>query len=1077
MEEYNCMDVSATLKSLKDILQGWFSGLSLVEVLTILLIILTLFLIYLAYKQNKLTHRQQRKKSSPLDIVSKDELTKRLQLEKEDYIARKHLEKIKLHEKPQYILIHGLSGVGKSREAVEIIQRLKRAGLEEVNIYFGKKSVTTIPIDPPQVYRNVILFLDDLRPSLEPSSGSYEGEGEKHPPFHKRLEKTVNLFEESVELNCVIITLLTEQYKILEEKFSGSNFLDKFSTIELEKFSLKEKVSYIKNFADLFKISIGESNIKSLANASDESLKKIRNFFKTKQDEDKTSIDVEDVEEFKKKIEDEWMGAYSKLSPQEKSIFDALTKLYQFSIPAFLYVVNEFYASSNDGFKPFRSLKFRKACKKLDGKWLEIEDNRVYCDDSRLFLKTVDDPLLIEDLQQLNLVIQQLSKKRRYKNDIYYLVTPLAHELHKYGMYVDAIKFYDHILSLPPRDLPISFEKVKSDFLFYKGHAYYSRGKTYWDKARDCYELSIKLNEKNLFAKHALATLYHKQYDSLKALDLLDEITEANKNDLLAYRTKLEIYIDTGMGLKRAKEAYRAIKVLLKSNNLPLGAALSAEFACIRFLVRIGEFFQEKRKLAEAEKQFQETTQRFKDLIDRIPSEKHEFKAIIRNAYGCFLYDILESDDGITQLEKAHEAWPEHEHTLHKLATIYFKKGEKILEERLSYWKKAKDYLDKLLKIQPTHYPALRSLAELEGKSIEWNKLVKSVKEGKLVESEFWKKVSEIYNKYKEALEPETDYPSLHNSVVHYTAGWTLWTVEMSARDFLQNKDPSIPSADVEFMKSCEIEKKFKDTKDIPWKIRTLLFKVYDTLGSYLITTGKNRNDHAIIDKGHSAIARAIELSKEKGRIMLHSQDTYTESYMGKNLLDSGELKDAKKRFIRAIELYENNLPAWWWLKEVHEREEDYQKAIECFGRYAEIKDSPSLYGNVRSTARRWMREGKIPQEINLLIKYSKKAYGLDPNGDQDLRNISDYAHDIYQKGKETADQDILEEKKVVLSALMEALNRFIECATLRDSDLSYALEKKQKAEKVCQELYPLLDDKEKKKLTNRASELGLKCS
>ena len=86
--------------------------------------------------------------------------------------------------------------------------------------------------------------------------------------------------------------------------------------------------------------------------------------------------------------------------------------------------------------------------------------------------------------------------------------------------------------------------------------------------------------------------------------------------------------------------------------------------------------------------------------------------------------------------------------------------------------------------------------------------MVKSVKEGKLVESEFWKKVSDIYNKYKEALEPETDYPSLHNSVVHYTAGLFLRRVQMNARDFLQNKEPSIPSADVEFMKSCEIEKK-----------------------------------------------------------------------------------------------------------------------------------------------------------------------------------------------------------------------------------------------------------------------------
>jgi len=1075
MDEYNSMDVGTILRDLWD---SWFSDLSPGEVILIIIGLLTLAsMIVFGILTIKAMRRQQLKKSSPFDIVSKGGLIKRLQLEKEDYIDRKHLEKIKLHEKPQYILIHGLSGVGKSREAFEIVQHLERSELEEVNIYFAKKSITAIPTDPLQVYRNVILFLDDLRPSLELSSKSYEEEGEKLPPFHERLEKTVNLFEESVELKCVIITMLTEQYKTLKEKFSGSNFLDNFSTIKLKKFSLKEKYSYIKNLANIFKISIDESNIENLAKASDDSLKKIRNFFKNKRDEGKATINAEDIEEFKKKIEDEWMGAYSKFSSQEKSIFDVLTKLYQFSIPAFLYVVKEFCASIKEGFKPFRRWGFRKAIKSLDGKWLEIEENKVYCDDSRLSLKSSDDPRLGEDLKRVSLLIQHVSKKRKYKSDLYRLITPLAHELHRHGMYVDAIEFYDCILSLPPRALPIKPEKAKSDFLFYKGHACYSLGKTYWDKARDCYEQSIRLNEKNLFAKHALATLYHKWYDSLKALDLLDEITEANKKDLLAYRTKLEIYIDTGMGLKRAREAYRAIKGLLKSNNLPLSAALSAEFACIRFLVRIGEFFQEKRKLAEAEKQFQESTQRFKDLIDRIPSGKHELEAIIRNGYGCFLYDILESDDGITQLEKAHEAWPEHEHTLHKLATIYIKKGEESLEERLSYWKKAKDYLDKLLKIKPSHYPALRSLAELEGKSIEWNKLVKSVKEGKLAESEFWKKVSEIYNKHKEALEPETDYPSTHNSIVHHTAGWFLWTVEMSARDFLQNKDPSIPSADVEFMKSCEFEKKIEDTKDIPWKIKKHLVMAYDTLGSYLIVTGNIIKDQAIIDKGHSFSAKAIELSEEKGKIIFHSRNASTESYIGKILLDRGEVKEAKERFRRSIELSVNNLQAWWWLKEVHEREKDYQEAIECFGRYAEIMDNPSLYGNVRSTARRWMREGKIPQEIDLLIKYSKKAYELDPNGDQDLRNISDYTHDLFQKGKEIAEQDILKEKEVVLRALMEALERYIESATLEDSDLSSALEKKQKAEKVCQELYPLLDDKEKRKFRNRASELGLKCS
>ena len=48
-----------------------------------------------------------------------------------------------------------------------------------------------------------------------------------------------------------------------------------------------------------------------------------------------------------------------------------------------------------------------------------------------------------------------------------------------------------------------------------------------------------------------------------------------------------------------------------------------------------------------------------------------------------------------------------------------------------------------------------------------------------------------------------------------------------------------------------------------------------------------------------------------------------------------------------------------------------------------------------------------------------------------------------------------------VLRALMECYN---------------GLGKKQEAEEICQELYPLLKDDEKRKLEDRASKLGLKC-
>ncbi|MCK4448000.1 MAG: hypothetical protein KAW56_13085, partial [Candidatus Marinimicrobia bacterium] len=483
-------------------------------------------------------------------------------------------------------------------------------------------------------------------------------------------------------------------------------------------------------------------------------------------------------------------------------------------------------------------------------------------------------------------------------------------------------------------------------------------------------------------------------------------------------------------------KTYIAIGELLKNNTFPFRTALSANLACTRFLLSEVESLREKGEIKESENKFQKAKEQFENIIEEIPPEEYKREAIVRNVYGSYLYDILDKkDEGIAQLEKAHEVWPEHGYTIHKLATICIREGENLEgKERLDYWKKAEDYLKESLNIDPSHYPhylTKRSLAELKGKSTDWNKLVKSVREGKLSESEFWNKASIIYNKYQdqEALEPETDYPSLHNSIVHNSAGWFLWNLEMSVKDFLQNKDSSIPSADIEFRKSIEIGGKFKDTEGnvikeiLPWKIRKHLAITYEALSSYLTMTGNSRNDQVMVKEGHFFSERYIELSKENGKIIYHSGNASNESYIGKLLLDQGEIDEAIKCFRRSINLCDNNSCALWWLKEIYEKEEgyqDYKKAIKYYGRYAKIQNSPSLYRAVRNTAKKWMKEGQIPYDVDLLIKYSKKGYEIDPNGDMNPKNVSDYAYDLLQKWKGTGNYVILEKAKKLFTYLIK---------------------------------------------------------
>jgi len=1029
-----------------------------------------LWTLVIVYCQLKVMRRRQVKKPFPFDIVSTEKLIETLLPEKiEEYIEREQL-KTELGQdlipESQLILIHGLSGVGKTREAVEIVRRqnsILGLNLEEENIYFARGTVE-VPtgLERGYPFRNIVLFIDDIRMGLT-IKDEIEEDKKRLEPVSERLKGAIDFFKENCELRKVIVTMLTEEYEKLKRESLGSRLLGEFLVIELREMPLTEKVSYIEKLANTFSLAIEEPIKRSFAEASDESLTKLYLFFRYLQSQDKKCVEAEDVEEFKKRSKIIWKQTYNSFALEEKLIFDALTKLYQFSIPSLSYVVMELCVFIKPGFKPLTRWRLRKALKNLDGKWLKVKESKVYCPESRLFLKSAEDPALQKDLQLVGKAIEKLSRKGKYEKDIYYLLMPLARALHEYEMYEWSIRLNDRVLELPFKALPISPEKVKSAALFHKGHSYYCLGRKYWNLAKGCYEQSIQVYDQNFFAKHALATLYWKQANLPEALKYLNEIITANEKDLLAYKTKLEILMDSGIDLSEAMKTYRDINRLLRDKSIPLKVALSAEFACVRFSVKMGEFLQEAGEIGKAEKRFAKAINQYETLINKIPPQEKELEAVVRNAYGCFLYDILHKpDNAIIQLERAYEAWSKHTHTLHKLASVYLEEAEIRVNERDNYVSKAKELLNKLLTVDQHHYPARLSIARLEGRSIDWNNVD---------ESEFWEEVSKIYRRYQEALEPETNtYPSLHNSIAHHVTGCFLWYIESVAykRDLLRKRPPSIPSADVEFNKSIAIEEYFKDTP--PRYIQDHLILAYYTLGSYLMTVALGSSD--IFHKGQALLRKAVSLAKQAGSdFKFSSQNSYAESFVGKLLLSMGEKEEAKTLLKSAVLRYDKNWRAWWWLGRIHEIDKEFPDAIKCFERSSEGQASPGLYGQLRSIVQDWMDEGKIAPDIGLKLKYSQRAYELDPHGNLNPKNLSDYGFDLYQKGKETGDRSTLEEaKKVLLLAYKkyieanlteeanfplwyageclellngrideEALRYYIESAILEDLPLSYA--------------------------------------
>jgi tetratricopeptide (TPR) repeat protein len=529
--------------------------------------------------------------------------------------------------------------------------------------------------------------------------------------------------------------------------------------------------------------------------------------------------------------------------------------------------------------------------------------------------------------------------------------------------------------------------------------------------------------------------LRSKQGDPRGALDLLDEITHTNEKDILAYKTKLDIYTDSGIEPDRALSTYRDIRRLLRANGFPTRMTLSAEFACVRFSVKTGELLREAGELKKSEKRFLKAEQQYAALVNKISADERELEGIIRNAYGCFLIDVLERpEQAIAQLEGALKAWPRHGHTLYKLATILLEQAEILTAEKASLTQRAKDLLKRALKVNPLHYPARLTVARLEGQSIEW---------GTLRESEYWEKAREVYGMYGEAFEPEdTLYPSLHNAIAHHVAGCFLWHVEARAskRKLSPPRPASVPSADVELSRSTAIGERVGG--HIAPNIRDHLVLAYFTLGSYLMTVAKGSPD--VIRNAQSHLKKAIDLTREApDRFRFYSLNSYAESYVGRVFLAIGEIGRAKELLDSAVKTYDRNWRAWWFLERAYELERDYVQAMTCFERSAKGQASPGLFAQLRSIVNLWMNVREVPFDINLRLRFSKQAYELDPSGDLSPKNISDYGYDLYKKGKSDADSNSLKEAQ---SLLVAAYTKYLQTGLTKEANfpLWYAAECKE---------------------------------
>jgi tetratricopeptide (TPR) repeat protein len=229
-------------------------------------------------------------------------------------------------------------------------------------------------------------------------------------------------------------------------------------------------------------------------------------------------------------------------------------------------------------------------------------------------------------------------------------------------------------------------------------------------------------------------------------------------------------------------------------------------------------------------------------------------------------------------------------------------------------------------------------------------------------------------------------------------------------------------------MQSTVIESKYSGP--VPRNVQRHLILAYFTLGSYLMALpGKSADT---MRESRNYIAIAVKLNEDAGsNFNFISQNSYIESFLGKLLLSMGMKSDAKEHLHHAVERFDRNWRAWWWLGRIYEIDRAYPQALEYFQKSAEGQASPALYGQLRSIVQGWMKNERIAANVDL-TKYSKQAFDLDPEGNLNPKNISDYAYDLYCQGKRLRDAVVLEQAKQLL---LKTYHKYVEVGNLRKAN------------------------------------------
>ncbi|MDT5063769.1 MAG: hypothetical protein QOH63_4228 [Acidobacteriota bacterium] len=905
------------------------------------------------------------------------------------YIPRKQLVDLwgnNLIPHASRIIFHGMSGFGKSREAVELIKRISKNSKYQI-AYRQYAAVLPSQRSHDLAKSRVVLFIDNLQLERGTTIGQ-DGEIITIGEVGLELRSTINFFENNCQQLIVILTMQTPQFEVL--KSSSPKFVEEFQVVELQEMKADERRAYAEGLAGKLNCQpINQSLFDILAEYEDKSLNYIYSFFDEAAEEAKQQFDAEDVRlhqvAWKEMSAKEFIRHSTKA---QQSVLQALSCLEQFRIEANEALVKRLF------FKLYpkkilitrRNSEFKRALGYLSKRCLTISKNGIHAVDYLLTLNTSDNSDINSDLSHLTAAALDLAQpgflKRREISipEAVELLNIVTRRLNMHKLPGRALEIASAARKLAPRD-----ERA----LFQTGLTLMVMDSANRIEAERWFRRALEVDPGNKFVSHTLASLYFKRGHYDEALSLLNEALRKYPDDLLILNLKLEILREANPGDSTAVLTYRELRRLIKESDAEMSQKIYAELSCARFLA------SRRKHRNRGVRRLEKAVKRIHALIDKAPHENTKIKVMAYHVLGCLLYEELKQpDQAIHFLHLALDCNPFYAPSAHKLSTIYQDEAAAHEEQKEYFLKQAEVYLEKALELNSQDVHKKLTWAVLQGKLQDWNQLEPE---------RYWSEVQRVLHFFWDALQPNEDLRLfMHNSCVHNAAASFLWHVEVVAYKSKLQRPAKYQGAESEFYKSLELEALCGANP--PENVRKQLAFNYFKLGEYIITT--SGNDPQRREKVREYIKKSFELSQQGSLFNYLSKNSLIESYLGELFLQNGDYDKAKFHLEKAIELWEGNREAWRLRGKVAEQERKFDDALLYYEKNADLQKLPELFRKIRDMRKPLVDGGLIVGSLDEELRLSYKAFELDPEGEITPINISIYAYDKYRKARADKDSD-----------------------------------------------------------------------